>query len=90
MNNKPKRCKKKIHFIDKLNSTIEDDNNEIVLEEITINDIVYYKDIYGGIWDNTSEIVGVIDKSDDTKFTLFNTCLRNFYEYNNIDVKYQH
>lgn len=38
------------------------DTDEIVLEEFIHNNIVYYKDVHNGIWDNLSELVGIIYK----------------------------
>lgn len=38
--------------------------NEILLEEFTYNDIVYFKDINGGIWNEDAELVGTIKGID--------------------------
>lgn len=49
---------------DKTNQTNKytTDNNEIVLDEFVYNDIVYYKDKHGGVWDNKAELVGIVYK----------------------------
>jgi len=41
---------------------------EIVLDRITYNDTVYYRDVGGGVWDLNAELVGVIN---DNKLSLF-------------------
>lgn len=33
-------------------------SREIILDEITINDVVFYKDKYGGLWNENAELVG--------------------------------
>lgn len=38
------------------------DSNEIILEEILHNNITYYKDKHDGIWDSTTELVGIYYK----------------------------
>lgn len=46
------------NLVNKTNS----DTNEIVLEEFTHDNIIYYKDKHNGIWDSTCELVGIIHK----------------------------
>jgi len=56
------------YFIDKKPSIVEDndnDANEIVLDEFTLGEKVYYKDRSGGVWNNNAELVGITKKNDD-------------------------
>jgi len=46
----------------KNNITLTSNSNEIVLEEITHNNIIYYKDKHDGVWDSMAELVGIIHK----------------------------
>ena len=45
---------------------VENDNseNEIVLSEFQIMDKTYYKDKYGGMWNDNAEIIGTSKKND--------------------------
>ncbi|ARF09797.1 hypothetical protein Indivirus_3_46 [Indivirus ILV1] len=42
--------------------------NEIVLDEIKIDNKIYYTDMHGGIWDEKSELVGVSKKPGEYYF----------------------
>jgi len=44
------------------NTAINVNTNEIVLDEITHNDTVYYKDKHNGVWNENAELVGVYNK----------------------------
>ncbi len=64
---------KALHFPGYNNDTSKD--NEIILDEIKINNITYYTDKNGGIWNTNAELVGVIkDKNNyhffDKKYNL--------------------
>ena len=41
-----------------------DEKNEILLDEIKINDIIYYKDGHGGIWNENADLIGVVKKNN--------------------------
>jgi len=43
----------------------DNDENEIILSEFQIENKTYYKDKYGGIWNENSEIIGISKKNDD-------------------------
>ena len=45
--------------------------NEVVLDEIIINKEVFYKDKYGGIWNDKIELVGTVDKKNCGNCVLF-------------------
>ncbi len=48
--------------------------DEIVLDEIIINGEIYYKDKYGGIWNDNIELVGTVNnKNNCENYVLFNT-----------------
>ena len=48
-----------------LNNIINDkDSNEIVLDEFKLDDTIYYRDSYGGIWDCDSNLVGIVKSLD--------------------------
>lgn len=57
-------------FIDNKNNqssiNVENDNdeNEIILSEFQIADKIYYKDKYGGIWNDNAEMIGTTKKND--------------------------
>lgn len=65
------------------------DNNtknklEIVLDEIEYNNIIYYKDIAGGIWDANTELVGVTKKDNNEVSYIFFADLDNDDKNNDI------
>jgi len=69
----PELAKEKDQIEDKLMENAKEiyklPSKEIVLEEIKINDTVYYKDVAGGIWDDKCKSVGITD--EDGKYILF-------------------
>ena len=61
---------KKNKQIETVTPNINDDKNEIVLEEITYNNILYYKDKHNGVWDTNTELVGVYNKGQVLLFNI--------------------
>lgn len=59
-------------------------STEIVLDEIIINNEVFYKDKYGGIWNDKFELVGTVDKNNckNENYILFS---KNYNMDNNIN-----
>lgn len=59
--------KEKNKFIieNKKNIVIEDECDEIILDEMKHNGIIYYRDKMGGIWDENANIVGVTKSNDE-------------------------
>lgn len=45
--------------------------NETVLDEIKINDVVYYQDRLGGIWNSNAELVGSVNKKNNKELYHF-------------------
>lgn len=51
-----------------LDDDSQDHNEEIVLDRITYNNTVYYRDTGGGVWDSKAELVGVINNNELSLF----------------------
>lgn len=74
------------YFTDKKPLIVEDnDANEIVLDEFTLNEKIYYKDKNGGIWNNNAELIGITKKNDDVTGTPICTFFEKSYDLN-IDI----
>jgi len=61
-------------------------NNPIVLEQITFDNVVYFKDKNGGLWSGQAELVGVIRNGTDGEpvcelFCKKYSSLKNFRDY---------
>ena len=48
------------------------DESVIILDEIEIDKVTFYKDSRGGIWDTTADLVGIVNnKNNDQKYVFF-------------------
>lgn len=70
----PAMKKKFGKYLDNKTKINQDENTEIILDEIEINDITYYKDIRGGLWDTDANLIGIAtsyENNQGPKYVLF-------------------
>ena len=68
-----------------LGTNLKQSKEDIVLEEFSYNNTLYYKDSYGGILDNTAKLVGTIEyENDNIIYNFFiDNCLKDNKKYYN-------
>jgi len=69
-----------------LGNNLQQSKEDIILEEFSYNNTLYYKDSYDGILDNTATLVGTIEyENDKTVYNFFNTdYLKDSNKYNEL------